>query len=709
MKLKKLYILSLLMILSACAHHDLTQTGADTYSSNINLTIPGRGSQGWATKLNDNFGVIDTYIGGLNSSIDDLPDIEVHTGTFNSSTGTSVSLTKTVDATNEYSVKVTPTSRSTAIGDIWVTKTTSSFTVHCADSNTTDTFEAVAYFKGDVSSYGGSVYRRYYVSPSTSIADHSVVGTTGSLAYVLNQMGSVDGVVELPGNKTYMITSADVEIPAGTTLVFQPGASISVGTGRTFTIDNPNSIVAQPDQIIFSGDGDVSISSFGMVYAPWFGATGNGTTDDTTAIQNAIDAFSGTIGGEVHFLESGTYLCNIELKSYVSLIGVEGVGYPDEYSSRPKLKAYSIGYVIDTPATSATQISIRGLTIIGLGSGTAVAGIRLRDVSFSNLYNLGIYNCADEAIYMADGNANHFERITATSCLLDRTRSTPTGVFYLGNSAHDNYVISCEFGASLTALTDSNMYCNAVMIGGSSNFVFGVVGEFSDRGFYLHNTASGSVRDNKFVGCRADLNYGHGWYIGYTFANMFTACSAHRNSQETTNTYDGWYLTSSTYANNFSGCKASSMVGENVHRYGFNDQRTTPYADWRNSFSGCSSFNHGTAWFVGQMNGIGSSPALPDNGWITATDGDTTPSVDQVTCLILNYTSDETITDFDNPAPGQDIYILQPNWGNDAVHTIESNANIRIRTGTDLIVVQDVVYHFKDYGGVWFLIGDYSS
>src|SRR5436190_20363210 len=54
-----------------------------------------------------------------------------------------------------------------------------------------------------------------------------------------------------------------------------------------------------------------------------FGATGNGTADDTTAIQKAIDTARDASGGLV-FFPTGSYrvTASIALRSQVSLIGV---------------------------------------------------------------------------------------------------------------------------------------------------------------------------------------------------------------------------------------------------------------------------------------------------------------------------------------------------------------------------------------------------
>lgn len=56
-----------------------------------------------------------------------------------------------------------------------------------------------------------------------------------------------------------------------------------------------------------------------------FGAVGNGTIDDSTSIQNAID-HTASIGGGTVFLPNGTYLVknNIILRNKVSLLGLKG-------------------------------------------------------------------------------------------------------------------------------------------------------------------------------------------------------------------------------------------------------------------------------------------------------------------------------------------------------------------------------------------------
>ena len=399
---------------------------ADTTTPNISLTIPGRGSQGWADKLNTNFGTIDTHVGGLNNAIDDLPEVERHTGTFNSTTGDVISLSKTVDAVNEYGVEIVPTSRAAAIGDIWVTKGTSSFTVHCAESNTSDTFEAIVFHTGDMTSYGGSMYRRYYVSPSTSITDHSVASTVGSLAYILNAMSGTSGIVELPGNRTYTLTANDVTIPAGIRLLFQPGAVISIAGGKTLAFGAPENISAQANQQVFSGSGAVTFSDRGTVYPQWWGGPSIdiGAVDATSAIRNAIASL--TVGGTV-FLKAGTYKCypqSVGTADHVFTISVDHMHIVGAGKNQTKLDFYALngdnpetdyevlnksvvsGYISGyDPWGSATTLVWRGNGFYIQGG--ASTGAKRKDILFSGFEMDG--NCAYTGDYVwpadtADGD-----------------------------------------------------------------------------------------------------------------------------------------------------------------------------------------------------------------------------------------------------------------------------------------------------------------
>ena len=273
-------------------------------TANLDLERPDKGDPDWHTSLNSNFDKLDSGYGNNVASIADLPEIYIETGTFNHDVGDVITLPKSVDAINEYNVMITPTTGAGLdIGFIYVTKAVDTFTVYCTGNNHTDTYSATIYYIGDVASYGGSIYRRWYVSPDVGIADHSDDTDVGSIAWVLDQVGVGPAFIELPGNKTYIITANDVDATSeNITLVFQPGAIIEPAAAKSLNIYSPENIQAgKLQQIIDISNNSTDPMVFSMpgtVYPHWFGALGDDTQDDADEIEtanNSLPAAGGTI------------------------------------------------------------------------------------------------------------------------------------------------------------------------------------------------------------------------------------------------------------------------------------------------------------------------------------------------------------------------------------------------------------------------------
>ena len=98
------------------------------------------------------------------------------------------------------------------------------------------------------------------------------------------------------GAATHSITASST-IPSNVTLEFSDAGKLAIGNGVTVTINGE--ILAGAQQIFaLTGTGKAALAgsvSRGDAYAQWWGATGDGTTDDATAIQGALNSGIGRL------------------------------------------------------------------------------------------------------------------------------------------------------------------------------------------------------------------------------------------------------------------------------------------------------------------------------------------------------------------------------------------------------------------------------
>jgi hypothetical protein len=353
-----------------------------------------------------------------------------------------------------------------------------------------------------------------------------------------------------------------------------------------------------------------------------------------------------------------------------------------------KIKSVTAGWVIDTPATQIQACGINGITVSGDGSGASVGGIRFRYVDWGFVKNCHFDELADQAIQHVRGAACMFNNILAINCLLDRTRAAPAGVLEINALATDDMVFQGEFNSSLTGISDANLYLAAVLVQGTNCFITDCVAEISDIGYHVTGD------NNRFSNCRADLNWGHGYYIGnpaeFATGNQFSNCLAFNNSKATANTYDGFVCTANGALNMFSNCLSSGAE----HRYGFRD--LCAGLTTKNAYANCRSLNAVTEAF----NFVADGPTIVfgDGPEKQFTNGDTTPSVDQYVSFRADNSAPTTITNFDNGVSGQTIYVRCV----DSNTTIEHNSvTIRLPNASNMKLVSGFTYAFHNTDGIW--------
>ncbi|MDP2046771.1 MAG: hypothetical protein Q8L00_11235, partial [Deltaproteobacteria bacterium] len=105
---------------------------------------------------------------------------------------------------------------------------------------------------------------------------------SGDLATAITTIGSAKAVLSIPAGNWPI--AANLTVPATLTLKFVHGAVFTVATGKTLTINGP--LDAGLYQIFScTGTGKVVMKAEAVKVPEWWGATGDGATDDTAALQ----------------------------------------------------------------------------------------------------------------------------------------------------------------------------------------------------------------------------------------------------------------------------------------------------------------------------------------------------------------------------------------------------------------------------------------
>lgn len=193
--------------------------------------------------------------------------------------------------------------------------------------------------------------------------------------------------------------SANTTLPSTFYTSVEGAGEFNVGAGYTLTFNSPEHITASPKQQIFTGSGTIAFTNPGTVYPQWWGALADGTTDDVTEIQAAIDSIEAAGGGVIYF-SSGSYILGTVLtvvNSATKSIHLRGAG---EFLTRLRTSSTSVpasGSLITMTCTgNPCTISDMGI-VAATGGNRNIHGLELagNGIQASNLwingFNRGLY------------------------------------------------------------------------------------------------------------------------------------------------------------------------------------------------------------------------------------------------------------------------------------------------------------------------------
>ena len=217
---------------------------------------------------------------------------------------------------------------------------------------------------------------------------------------VTDDTAAVQGAISTIGS-----TSASLIIPGPTlissNLTFNPNTQLwplnggyLIGKAGTELVQLQSVPIAGPVELLLNMAARATIGM--TVYPEWFGAKGDGSTDDKSAIQSAISFLVNT-GGIVQF-DAHTYILSSNVNIGISSAGsagqntvLQGKGRNSTILRTTSSTTTAI-QVLGAAGTALQGISIREMTIDKNVTGAGGVGIALQYTAGVTLYNIQINN-----------------------------------------------------------------------------------------------------------------------------------------------------------------------------------------------------------------------------------------------------------------------------------------------------------------------------
>jgi hypothetical protein len=324
----------------------------------------------------------------------------------------------------------------------------------------------------------------------------------------------------------------------------------------------------------FNVSDSTAVSAAPFLNVADFGATGNGSTDDTAAVQAALNAVPS--GGAMVWFPAGNYKITSQLVVQIDNTTLRGVGagsraggYPG-IGSRITASGTFVSPVISIARPAADRavyapklvdLAIDCSSVVTAAAGP-VDGLLVTAVR-GELSNVAVWNASGNGIRLV-GISTAFQCTETRLISVVSSNNTGNG-FHIDSFANDNTLVGC--------VAESNA-SRGIQLIGSRTLV-------SASDFLLNTLSAAYLADagnsTRFNGCKFRLSANHGVEMSTSTAGIsdvsFNGCLFDSNGTSTTNTYDHLFMNANVSfglsRTSVTGCSFTSSQ-TNLPRYGVN-------------------------------------------------------------------------------------------------------------------------------------------
>lgn len=450
-------------------------------------------------------------------------------------------------------------------GDRAVVVTGTLFYFFKYDSTATDAENTTSHpFKVRPDDYAtAGVWIEQELAPMTGV---DAYGGLAAAVAIWNADGS-DVTLEVRTSQTSL--SANLTVNSNISLISFKQGLISIDTGKTLTINGPFEAGLYQ---VFTGAGTVSFGSGAVkeVYAEWWGAVADDSTDNTTALQAALNSHgtTATYGAKLKLLE-GTYQTGkLTVYGKWTIKGVSRRG------TTLALKDGANESLLDMSDDYCVFVTLRDFSLYGNysnqtgtshGIETYRTGIDITMNGFHHIENIEVYEFLTHGIYwIGNVNGSSFHNVF----------SRHNRQYGFNIAGADNFFVGCitqenQWG-SFYITSPNNMFvtCKAFLDGENEDSDVTFFGASQQPAWIFRDTGTDILSGITLTACIAQENYGHGFYFQDAEHIVLAGCVADSNSQGATTTWDGFYFKNSKHIV-LQGV-ACNYLTKDYQRYGIN-------------------------------------------------------------------------------------------------------------------------------------------